>query len=181
MSSHSKKPSNLPTYTEEQVEKSLTAAKSRKDLYQIRANCIARGVFTDRATNAFMTRAIKLARDEISQRTGLSFDNLGPCESAIAEIACEVVAWIYMEGGNPAGTLAQLRWRKWKGSVIACVEGDPTTVCEIAKVQGKLHLAYEQIVIAYEDDFTPRTLWFARRNLGLPNESAKPPRRSGRA
>jgi hypothetical protein len=36
-------------------------------------------------------------------------------------------------------------------------------------------LSYEQIVLDHPDEFSPRAIWFSRRTLGLPNDSAKPP------
>ena len=39
-------------------------------------------------------------------------------------------------------------------------------------------LSYEQIIVDHPEEFSPRALWYARRTLGLPNETDKPPSRA---
>jgi len=58
---------------------------------------------------------------------------------------------------------------------VAVSKLKPTQGFEVLEEADLSALSFEQIIVDHPDEFSPRARWFARRTLGLPNDSEKPP------
>ncbi len=58
---------------------------------------------------------------------------------------------------------------------VAVAKAKPTLGFTVLNDADRSDLSYEQIIIDYPEEFSERAMWYARRALGLPNKTAKPP------
>lgn len=163
---------------DEHIRRSLKVVKNFKELVQLEKNVRERLAYDEETAAAFKERGEFIARGVIAQRTGLDLSKLTPAEEKIVRAVSEYLAIKQREGSNANRTLDQLRNR-------GLIEAAETAVSKSKPTQGyeTLHrehlddLSYEQIVIDYPEEFSPRALWFSRRTLGLANASERAPAR----
>jgi predicted HNH restriction endonuclease len=163
---------------DEQINRALKTVKDFKALTQLEENVRKRVVFDDDVEAAFKEQGAHIARDIIMRRTELDLTKLTPAEEKIVRAVSEYLA-IKRRGGGDAGyTLRQLRSRGLIESAEAAVSrSKPTQGFETLRDEDLDELSYEQIVIDHPEEFSARALWYARRTLGRPNASEKPPAR----
>src|SRR5262249_23538805 len=146
------------------------------DLAVLEQNIRSKNALTDEVADALKLRAVELGRAYVAEKTGRSLDRLTPAEEKIVQACAEYAAVLRRQGKYPTRTLDQIR----RSGLIAAAE---TAVSRSGQTQGFRTLAeedwqeisYEQIVVDHAEEFSPRAVWFARRTLGLPNQSSKPP------
>ena len=161
---------------EERVARIIGNLGSLEDVVQFETNARERNALTGEIKEALKARSIELGRMLIAAKTGLDFSDLSPAEEIIVRTAAEYVAIKEREGSNANRMLLQLRNR-------GLIEAAETSVARSKPTQGfqtlvdadRSDLSYEQIILDHPDEFSPRAIWFSRRTLGLPNESARPP------
>jgi predicted RNA-binding protein with PUA-like domain len=166
----------MGTDMEERVARIIRNVGSLKDLVQFETNARDQDALTDEIKGAIKARSIDLGRALIADKTGLDLSDLSPAEEIIVQTAAEYVAIKEREGSNANRTLLQLRNR-------GLIEAAETSVAKSKPTQGfgtladadRSDLSYEQIILDHPDEFSSRAIWFSRRTLGLPNESARPP------
>jgi hypothetical protein len=162
---------------EERIARIIGNIGSLKDLARFEANARDRDALTEEIKEAIKARSTNLGRMFIAEKTGLDLSDLSPAEEIIVQTAAEYIGIKEREGSNANRMLLQLRNR-------GLIEAAETSVAKSKPTQGgfqtladadRSDLSYEQIILDHPDEFSPRAIWFSRRTLGLPNESAKPP------
>jgi hypothetical protein len=161
---------------EERVARTIRNLGSLKDLARFETNARERDAFTDEIKDAIKARSAELGRILIGEKTGLDLSDLSPAEEIIVQTAAEYVGIKEREGSNANRMLQQIKNR----GLIAAAE---TSVARSKPTQGfqtladadRSDLSYERIILDHPDEFSSRAIWFSRRTLGIPNESAKPP------
>jgi predicted RNA-binding protein with PUA-like domain len=116
------------------------------------------------------------ARILIAEKTDLDLTNLSPAEEKIVEAAAKYVALQRQRRKSAARMLKQLRNRGLKGAAeVAVSKSKPTQGFQALSLADLGRHTYEQIIVDHPEEFSERAKWFARRTLGLPNDSTKPP------
>jgi len=125
---------------------------------------------------ALHARALQLAQDEVATTTGLELDGMTPAENQVLNAVKEYLVLKRSAGSNANRTLDQVkRQGLLHAAEISVEKRNPTSgFNELARADLE-ELSYENIVVQNPDEFTERTLWFARRTLNLPNASITPP------
>lgn len=163
---------------DEQINRALRTVKDFKALAQLEKNVRKRVIFDNEIRAAFKERGEHIARDMIAQRTNLDLSELTPAEEKIVRAVSEYLAIKRREGSDAGRTLKQLRNRGLIESAETAVsKSKPTQGFETLREEDLDELSYEQIIIDHPEEFSPRALWYARRTLGLQNQSEKPPAR----
>lgn len=151
------------------------------DLAQLETNASARGALTPELKEAIRLRSAELGRTLVAQRTALDLSDLSPAEEKIVEAVSEYVGVMKRQGKDATRTLLQLRNRGLLESAeTAVAKATPTQGFRTLAESDLANLSYEQIIIDHPDEFSARALWYARRTLGLPNETDRPPSRGSR-
>ncbi len=145
-----------------------------KALRRLEKEASQKGELSARFSDALRRRARELAEAFILDNTDLIPDNFNPAERQLFKVVCEYVGVKKLLGSNAGRTIAQLRTY----GLIATAERAVSTSSprqgfrELAK-EGAT--AFEDIVDAYEEYFTPSAIWYARRTLGKPTLTNSPP------
>lgn len=117
-------------------------------------------------------RSVELAKLYVADKTGLDLAHLSPAEEKIVEAVGEYAAIMKRKGTPPSRTLQQIKNRGLLGAAEASVsQTTPTQGYQSLADESKEELSYEQIVLDHPEEFSPRAVWYARRTLGLPNDS----------
>ena len=161
---------------QERIAQSIRNCRTLEQLSQFERNAIERGALTKEVKEAIRTRSTELGRTFVAEKTGLDLTNLSPAAQKIVHVVSEYVGIKRRQGSNAQRTLNQIRNR----GLIAAAEA---SVCRSKPTQGfqtladadRAELSYESIVIQHPEAFSQRALWYARRTLGLPNDTDKPP------
>ncbi len=164
---------------QERIAQSIRNCRTIEQLSQFERNAIQRGSLTKEVKEAIRTRSTELGRTFVAEKTGLDLTNLSPAAQKIVHVVSEYVGIKRRQGSNAQRTLNQIRNR----GLIAAAEA---SVCRSKPTQGfqtladadRAELSYESIVIQHPEAFSQRALWYARRTLGLPNDTDKPPPRT---
>ncbi|MDF2116393.1 hypothetical protein PY365_12465 [Roseiarcaceae bacterium H3SJ34-1] len=138
-----------------------------------------RNAMNDEISRAIRSRSAELGRALITQRAKLDLSRLSPAEEKIVTAVSEYVGVMKREGKDATRTFLQLRNR-------GLLDAAETAVAKAKPTQGYQNLAdaelsdlsYEQIIVDHPDEFSPRAHWYARRTLGLDNDSPRPPAHS---
>lgn len=161
---------------DEKIARTVLNLSSWEELRQFEANARERNRLTDEVAAAISTRASELAKTLIEEKTGLDVSELSPAEQKIVQAVSEYVGVMRQQGKYPGRTLEQLRNR-------GLIDAAETAVSRAKPTQGFQTLAdadledlsYEQIIVDHPEEFSARAFWFARRTLGLHNDSSSPP------
>ncbi|MFC5066549.1 EVE domain-containing protein [Flaviflagellibacter deserti] len=165
---------------DEQVARTLSRITSFEDLAQFETNVHRRGAMTDEIATAITARSAFLGFSLIGARTGLDLSSLTPAETRIVEAVSEYVGVMKRHGKDATRTLGQLRNRGLIGSAEEAVaRANPTQGFRILQEENRQDLSYEQIILDHPEEFSERAAWYARRTLGLPNDSERPPAKNG--
>lgn len=161
---------------DDRIARTIRGVKTLEELRQLEANARARNSLSDEIKEAIRTRTTTLGRAFVADWTGLNLTFLTPAEEKIVEAVSEYVGIKKREGRSWTRTLSQLRDRGLIGAAEVSVAKSNPTQGFTALAEADLEdLSYEQIVVDHPDEFSERAQWYARRTLGLPNESDKPP------
>jgi len=161
---------------EESTAKTIRGLKDWQALRQMRKNVRAKDRMTPGTEKALHARALQLAQDEVETATGLELDGMTPAENQVLNAVKEYLVLKRNAGSNANRTLDQVKKQGLLRAAEISVEKRNPTSGFNELVQADLEeLSYENIVVQNPDEFTERTLWFARRTLNLPNASVTPP------
>lgn len=164
---------------DERIARIIQNIANFEDLAQFEKNADRRNALDADVRLAVRARSTELGRVLITQRTGLDLSELSPAEVKIVQAVSEYVGVMKREGKDATRTFLQLRNRGLIDSAeVAVVKSKPTQGFQTLADADLADLSYEQIIVDHADEFSARALWFARRTLGLENESNKPPART---
>jgi hypothetical protein len=158
---------------DERIERAIRAAGSLEALAQFEANARQRNALTDEVQAAITVRAAEFGREVIKRQTGLDLSDLSPAEERITQA---IATYVGLKGGNASRTLLQVKNRGLIGAAETSVaKAVPSQGFQTLADEGREDLSYERIILEHPDEFSPRAIWYSRRTLGLPNDTAKPP------
>jgi hypothetical protein len=164
---------------DEHLARIISNIASFEDLAQFEKNAEKRDALDGDLRQAIKVRSATLGRSLVTQRTGLELTNLSPAEEKIVQAVSEYVGVMKREGKDATRTFLQLRNRGLIDSAeVAVAKLKPTQGFQTLSDADLAELSYEQIIVDHPDEFSARALWYARRTLGLPNDSDKPPARA---
>ena len=117
-----------------------------------------------------------LVETSFPQKTGLDLSDLSPAEQRIVDATGRYVGLQKRDGKGAARTFQLLANRGLIEAAEATVSKSKVTqgftVLDDADLRA---LSFEQIIVDHPQEFSARAIWYARRTLGLPNDSEKPP------
>jgi predicted HNH restriction endonuclease len=158
------------------IARALAQLTSFEKLERFEDNARRHGEMTPEIEEALRERWAQAGRDLIARRTGQKVTELSPAENRIVEAVSRYVGLMKRQGKDAGRTMQQLRNRGLLGSAeIAVSKRQPTQGYRALKDEDLEELSYEQIILDHPEEFSERAAWFARRTLGLPNASARPP------
>jgi predicted HNH restriction endonuclease/predicted RNA-binding protein with PUA-like domain len=150
-----------------------------EELAQFERNAEQRKALDADLRQAIKSRSAVLGRALITQRTGIELTNLSPAEEKIVQAVSEYVGVMKREGKDATRTFIQLKNRGLiDAAEVAVAKLKPTQGFQTLADADLAELSYEQIIIDHPEEFSTRAQWYARRTLGLPNETDKPPARA---
>ena len=164
---------------DDRLARTIQGVRSLEDLAQLEANARTQSALTEEVRAAISARSNELGRKLVADRTGLELNDLSPAEEKIVRAVAVYAGVKKREGSNANRTLKQISDNGLLGAAeIAVTKAKPTMGFETLAQADHAELTYEQIVVDHPEEFSPRSLWFSRRALGLPNDSDKPPAKS---
>lgn len=117
-----------------------------------------------------------LGRGLVASRTGLELDDISQAEEKIIEAVSKYVGLQKREGKTANRTFQMIADRGLiEAAEVSVMRNKPTQGFEVLEEAALEELSFEQIIVDHPEEFSPRSIWFARKTLGLPNESEKPP------
>lgn len=138
---------------------------------------IRRGdALTPEVEAALRAKYAELGRALVAARTGLDLDDLSAVEEKIVEAVAKYVGLQKRDGKTANRTFQMLANRGLiESAEVSVSRTKPTQGYEVLEDADLKALSFEQIIVDFPEEFSPRALWFARKTLELPNESKKPP------
>lgn len=163
---------------DERIARTIHGIGTFKDLAQFEANARKQTALTPEIEAAIRTRSKELGRTLVAERTGLDLSRLTEAEEKIVEAVSEYAGIMKRQGKDAGRTLMQLKSQGLIGAAeISVSKAQPTQGYQELVDADLTHLSYEQIILDHPDDFSTRAIWYAKRTLGIPNDSDKPPAR----
>lgn len=145
-------------------------------LESLEANILRNKALTPEIESAIKGKYAQLGRAVVASRTGLNLDELTPAEERIIEATARYVGLMKRDGKTANRTFQMLANRGLiEAAEVSVSKSKPTQGFEVLEEADLSALSFEQIIVDHPDEFSPRARWYARRTLGLPNESEKPP------
>ncbi len=164
---------------DERVARTIRSISNFDDLAQFETNARTRNALSDEIKDAIKVQSIELGRKLIAERTKLDLQELTPAEEKIVEAVSEYVGVMKRQGKDATRTFNQLRDNGLIEAAEAAVSRSKPTQGFTTLADADLEdLSYEQIIVDHPDEFRARALWYARRTLGLQNDSPTPPAKS---
>ncbi len=161
---------------DERLAKTIRTRTSLQDLARLEDNIRSRGLLTAEVRAAVDGQSAELARSLVAERTGIDLSKLTPAEEKIVRVTAKYVGIKVRGGTNANRTLSQIKDNGLIGAAQAAVARSTTTAgFQTLADAGLSELSYEQIVVEHPEEFSARAVWYARRTLGLPNASLRPP------
>jgi hypothetical protein len=149
---------------------------SYEKLRAIETNITSHSMMTPEVEAAVKAHYVSLARQVVADKTGIDLTNRTPAEEKIVLAVAEYVGLMKRDHKTASRTFQQLKNRGLIGAAEAAVSrAKPTQGFTVLSDADRADLSYEQIIIDHPEEFSERALWYARRALGLPNATAKPP------
>lgn len=139
-------------------------------------NVRKRNRLTPEVAEAIKGRGIELGRDIVVKGAALDVSQLTQAEEKILRAASEYASVKKRLGTHAQRTINQIRDQGLiEAAETSVTRSRPTQGFETLSDEDLAELSYEQIVVDHPEEFSTRALWHARRRLGLPNASEKPP------
>ncbi|MGF6409398.1 HNH endonuclease [Paraburkholderia sp. MM5482-R1] len=161
---------------DDRLKRTIQRVHSWDDLRELELNIKRKDKFSEAVTAAIQDRASELGLELIAEKTGIDLTALTPAERKIVHAISEYVGVVRKQGKYPSRTLNQVRNRGLIDAAETAVSrAKPTQGFEALADADLENLSYERIVLDHPEEFSERARWFARRTLGLPNTTEKPP------
>jgi hypothetical protein len=146
------------------------------DLEALEVNIRRKNALTPVIEQALKFQYSILGRLLVASRTGLDLDDLSPAEERIVEATAKYVGLQKREGKSANRTFQMLANRGLiESAEISVSKTKPSQGFEVLEDADLKVLSFEQIIVDFPEEFSPRALWFARKTLELANDSEKPP------
>ncbi|MGR9182012.1 hypothetical protein ACU8L2_04010 [Rhizobium leguminosarum] len=154
----------------------IATAPSFQKLEVLETNMRKHDALTRELEAALKARYAQLGRALVSQRTGLELEGISPAEEKIVEAVAKYVGLQKRDGKTANRTFQMLANRGLiEAAEVSVSKSKPTQGFEVLEDADLAELSFEQIIVDYPEEFSPRALWYARKTLGLVNDSEKPP------
>jgi predicted HNH restriction endonuclease len=161
---------------DEALKRRFESIATWDDLTQLEKNVSDRGGLSPEVQAVVQQQITRLGRSLVSEKTGLSLQDLRPVEEKIVQAISAYAGLMRRQGKSANYTFRQVKNRGLIGAAEA-------SVCKTSPTQGFTELAdadlgnlsYEQIVLEHPEVFSDQAVWYSRRTLGLPTLTAKPP------
>ncbi len=135
-----------------------------------------RNVSTPEIAAAIETRYAAVGRVLVAEKTGFDLSDLSPAEEKIVNAVGRYVALQKRDGKGAARTFQILSNRGLiEAAEVTVAKAKVTQGYEVLEAADLRALSFEQIIVDHPEEFSTRALWYARKTLGLPNDSEKPP------
>lgn len=165
-----------PMGLDEKTDRIVGHLKSFAELQALERNAISSDRMTPDLENALSARAQALGRQEVAKHLELDERDLTGAERRIIDATGAYVGLKRRGGTNANRTLRQLSNRGLIGAAEAAIIGaNPSSGFAELSQAGLGDLSYESIAMRFSEEFSDRALWYARRTLGHPNKTEKPP------
>lgn len=134
------------------------------------------GALTPALRAAIETRYADFGRQMVAAKTRLDLTNLTPAELKIVNAIGRYVGLQKRDGKGAERTFQLLRNRGLLDAAeVTVARSRVTQGFEVLDQADLRALSFEQIIVDHAEEFSARALWYARRTLGLANESEKAP------
>lgn len=161
---------------DERIERALRSVQSLDALTTLQRNIERQNALTDEVLAAIRAKTADLGRALVIEKTGLDLADLSPAEEKIVRAVSEYAGIQKRQGIPTSRTFGQLKNRGLLAAAeVSVMKGTPTQGFEALADADLADLSYEQIIVDHPEEFSARALWYAKRTLGLPNESYKAP------
>lgn len=158
------------------VLENIANASDFQKLEVLETNIRNGDALTPEVKRALKAKYAELGRTLVAQRTGHDLEDLSPAEEKIVEAVARYVGLQKRDGKTANRTFPMLARRglieSAEASVCRSIPTQGYDALESADLEG---LSFERIIVDHPEEFSPRALWYARKTLGLPNDSDKPP------
>lgn len=145
-------------------------------LETLEANIRNKDALTTEVERALKAKYAELGRKLVADKTGLEISELNEAEEKIVEAVSRYAGLQKRDGKIASRTFKMISNRGLiESAEVSVMRKNPTQGFEVLEEADLEELSFEQIVIDHPDEFSPRAIWFARKTLGLPNKSEKPP------
>jgi predicted RNA-binding protein with PUA-like domain len=147
-----------------------------ENLRTLEKNIVSNGAMNPEVEAAIKRQYGVIARGVVAERTGIDLSNLSPAEERIVLAVAEYVGLLKRDRKDASRTFLQLKNRGLLGAAEKAVsKNKPTQGFTVLNDADRSDLSYEQIIIDHPEEFSERASWYARRALGFPNSTEKPP------
>ncbi|WP_282027624.1 EVE domain-containing protein [Ruegeria faecimaris] len=147
-----------------------------ENLRTLEKNIVSNGAMDPEIEDAIKRQYGIIARGVVAEKTGIDLSNLTPAEERIVLAVAEYVGLMKRDRKTASRTFQQLKNRGLLGAAeVAVAKAKPTQGFTVLNDADRSDLSYEQIIIDHPEEFSERASWYARRALGLPNSTEKPP------
>jgi hypothetical protein len=154
----------------------IANAPNFEKLDVLETNIRSGNALTPDVETALKAKYAELGRALVSRRTGLELQDLSQAEEKIVEAVATYVGLQKREGKNANRTFQMLANRGLvEAAEVSVSKVKPTQGFDVLEDADLAELSFEQIIVDYPEEFSLRALWYARRTLGLANDSEKPP------
>jgi predicted HNH restriction endonuclease len=157
------------------VARIIASLKSFDDLSQFETNARSRDALDQDVEHALNERAAVLGRSVVAQATGLDLNRLSPAEKEIVRAAAIYAGIKKRKGTNANRMFGQFRRIGLiQAAERSVMKSQPTIGFETLAAENLDALSYEKIIVDHPEEFSERALWYARKRLGLANDSERP-------
>jgi len=161
---------------DEKIFEIIRKMDTDKRLASLEKNIRLQDKLTPDVEKALKDQYAVIGREMVAKKTGIDLSDISSAEEKIVQAVSEYVGLQKRDGKNASRTLGQIRNRGLiEAAEVSVSKSKPTQGFEVLNGADRSDLSYEQIIIDHPEEFSARALWYARRTLGLPSDSDKPP------
>lgn len=138
------------------------------------------GALTHGISAAIEARYADFGQEMVAAKTGIDLSDLSPAEARIVNAIGRYVALQKRDGKGAARTFQLIGNRGLiDAAEVTVARSKVTQGFEVLDQADMRALSFEQIIVDHPEEFSARAQWYARRTLGLENQSDKPPADAG--
>jgi len=158
------------------IQRYISNIKDWQSLKQQEKNLAAKALLDADAIAALNRQATLIGEAEVLDYLAEDTLRLDAVDRRIVQVIGQYLAIKRQRGSNAGRTLKQARDLGLIDAVEKSVcKNETTPGYDVLLEENRPDLTYEQIVVDYPQEFSARALWYARRTLGLPNATERPP------
>ncbi len=155
----------------------IANASNFEKLHYLETNIRENDALTPDVEHALKAKYIEFGRELVSQKTGLELGELSPAEEKIVQAVATYVGLQKRDSKPPANRTFPMLARRGliEAAEVSVSKSRPTQGFDALEDADLSELSFERIIVDHPEEFSPRALWYARKTLGLLNDSEKPP------